>query len=145
MKELEVYKHIVQYYETDMMGFVHHSNYIRWMEESRVDFLRQLKIDYTSLEKDGIVSPTVEVNCRYRKSTTFEDIVFVTVTMTEFKGVKLKFAYIMKNAEGEVVAEASSVHCFIDKNGRPIRLAKEYPEYYSIIMDNIVWESDSEG
>lgn len=145
MKELEVYKHIVQYYETDMMGFVHHSNYIRWMEESRVDFLRQLKIDYTSLEKDGIVSPTVEVNCRYRKSTTFEDVVFVTVTMTEFKGVKLKFAYIMKNAEGEVVAEASSVHCFIDKNGRPIRLAKEYPEYYSIIMDNIVWESDSEG
>ena len=117
MKELEVYKHIVQYYETDMMGFVHHSNYIRWMEESRVDFLRQLKIDYTSLEKDGIVSPTVEVNCRYRKSTTFEDVVFVTVTMTEFKGVKLKFAYIMKNAEGEVVAEASSVHCFIDKNG----------------------------
>ena len=145
MKELEVYKHIVQYYETDMMGFVHHSNYIRWMEESRVDFLRQLKIDYTSLEKDGIVSPTVEVNCRYRKSTTFEDVVFVTVTMTEFKGVKLKFAYIMKNAEGEVVAEASSVHCLIDKNGRPIRLAKEYPEYYSIIMDNIVWESDSEG
>ena len=50
MKEIEVYKHIVQYYETDMMGFVHHSNYIRWMEESRVDYLRQINIDYTRLE-----------------------------------------------------------------------------------------------
>ena len=140
MKEIEVYKHIVQYYETDMMGFVHHSNYVRWMEEARVDFLCQLDIDYTRLEKDGIVSPTIEVTCRYKKSTTFQDEVFITVTMTEFKGVKLKFAYIMKNAKGEVVAEANSVHCFIDKTGRPIRLAKEYPEYYGIIMDNIVPE-----
>ena len=140
MKETEVYKHTVQYYETDMMGFAHHSNYIRWMEESRVDFLRQIEIDYPRLEKDGIVSPTIEVNCRYRKSTTFQDMVYITVTMTEFKGVKLKFAYLMKNAAGETVAEANSVHCFIDKAGKPVRLAKEYPEYYSIIMDNIVPE-----
>ena len=140
MKEIEVYKHTVQYYETDMMGFAHHSNYIRWMEESRVDFLRQIEIDYPRLEKDGIVSPTIEVNCRYRKSTTFQDMVYITVTMTEFKGVKLKFAYLMKNAAGETVAEANSVHCFIDKAGKPVRLAKEYPEYYSIIMDNIVPE-----
>ena len=140
MKEIEVYKHTVQYYETDMMGFAHHSNYIRWMEESRVDFLRQIEIDYPRLEKDGIVSPTIEVNCRYRKSTTFQDVVYITVTMTEFKGVKLKFAYLMKNAAGETVAEANSVHCFIDKAGKPVRLAKEYPEYYSIIMDNIVPE-----
>ena len=108
-----------------------------------MDLLCQLNIDYTRLEKDGIVSPTVEVNCRYRKSTTFQDVVFITVTMVEFKGVKLKFAYVMKNADGEVVAEASSVHCFIDKSGRPIRLAKEYPEYFGIIMDNIVPENDS--
>jgi len=140
MKETEVYKHTVQYYETDMMGFAHHSNYIRWMEESRVDFLRQIEIDYPRLEKDGIVSPTIEVNCRYRKSTTFQDVVYITVTMTEFKGVKLKFAYLMKNAAGDTVAEANSVHCFIDKAGKPVRLAKEYPEYYSIIIDNIVPE-----
>ena len=138
MKDIEVYKHTVQYYETDMMGFAHHSNYIRWMEEARVDLLEQLSIDYTSMEKQGIVSPTIEVNCRYRKSTTFPENVFIYVTITEFKGVKLKFAYLMKNANGEIVAEASSVHCFIDKNGKPIRLAKEYPEYYGIIMDNIV-------
>ena len=140
MKETEVYNHTVQYYETDMMGFAHHSNYIRWMEESRSDFLRQIEIDYPRLEKDGIVSPTIEVNCRYRKSTTFQDVVYITVTMTEFKGVKLKFAYLMKNAAGDTVAEANSVHCFIDKAGKPVRLAKEYPEYYSIIMDNIVPE-----
>ena len=141
MKEVKVYRHKVQYYETDMMGFAHHANYVRWMEEARVDLLEQLDIDYASMEKQGIVSPTIEVNCRYRKSTTFLEDVYITVTITEFKGVKLKFGYVMKNAGGELVAEASSVHCFIDKTGRPIRLAKEYPEYYGIIMDNIVPEN----
>ena len=134
---MEAYKHIVQYYETDMMGFVHHSNYIRWMEEARADYLRQLGIDYMGMERDGIVSPTIEVSCRYKKSTTFLDEVTITVSMAEFKGVKLKFAYIMTNANGEVVAEANSVHCFINKNGRTIKIAKEYPRYYEIIMDNI--------
>jgi len=134
---MKAYKHTVQYYETDMMGLAHHSNYIRWMEEARVDFLKQLGIDYPKMEKDGIISPTVEVNCKYKKSTTFPEEVFITVKIKEFKGVKLKFSYSMVNTSGESVAEAESVHCFINKEGRPIRFAKEYPEYNKVILDNI--------
>ena len=37
MKEIKPYEHIVQYYETDQMKVVHHSNYIRWFEEARID------------------------------------------------------------------------------------------------------------
>ena len=51
---MEKYKHIVQYYETDKMGIVHHSNYIRWMEEARVDFLSQIGWDFAKLEEMGI-------------------------------------------------------------------------------------------
>ena len=51
------YVHQVQYYETDRMGITHHSNYIRWMEEARVDFLRQIGWGYDRLEAMGIVSP----------------------------------------------------------------------------------------
>ena len=32
---MEKYVHTVKYYETDRMGFTHHSNYVRWMEEAR--------------------------------------------------------------------------------------------------------------
>ena len=35
------YKHLVQYYETDQMGIVHHSNYIRWFEEARSYILEE--------------------------------------------------------------------------------------------------------
>ena len=43
------YDHKVQYYETDGMGIVHHSNYIRWFEEARVDLLEQLGFGYRDL------------------------------------------------------------------------------------------------
>ena len=34
--------HKAQYYETDQMGIIHHSNYIRWFEEARVGFLEEI-------------------------------------------------------------------------------------------------------
>ena len=134
---MEKYTHKVHYYETDRMGITHHSNYIRWMEEARIDFLKQLGWDYARLEKEGIISPTVEVSCKYKRSTTFSDDVFIIVKIREFKGVKLILDYSMKNAEGAVVAECESVHCFISKEGKPIRLAKEFPEFNKAITDNI--------
>ena len=53
---MEIYKHKVQYYETDKMGITHHSNYIRWMEEARIDFLSRIGWDYKSMEDSGIIS-----------------------------------------------------------------------------------------
>ena len=47
------YDHKVQYYETDGMGIVHHSNYIRWFEEARVDLLEQLGFGYDRIEEAG--------------------------------------------------------------------------------------------
>ncbi|MBQ0041970.1 MAG: acyl-CoA thioesterase [Lachnospiraceae bacterium] len=131
------YKHVVQYYETDKMGVTHHSNYIRWMEESRVDYLKQLGWDYVKLESLGVVSPVVEASCKYKNSTTFADEIEIVVSVSEFKGVKLVLHYEMKKADGTLAAEADSVHCFLDTTGRPIRLAKELPGFYEAIMNEL--------
>ena len=132
---MEKYTHIVQYYETDRMGVTHHSNYIRWMEEARIDFLRQIGWDYAKLEEMGIISPVVEVSCKYRSSTTFSDQIQISVSVKEFKGVKLMIHYEMENQEGKKVCEADSVHCFVDNSGRPIRMAKMYPELTEILKN----------
>ena len=55
---MKPYEHKVQYYETDKMGIVHHSNYIRWMEEARIDFLDQIGWNYKVMEDNGIISPS---------------------------------------------------------------------------------------
>ena len=53
VKIIEKYRHVVNYYETDRMGITHHSNYIRWMEEARIDFLNQLGWGYEKFEAEG--------------------------------------------------------------------------------------------
>ena len=126
------YMHTVQYYETDRMGITHHSNYIRWMEEARVDFLSQIGWDYARLEEMGIISPVINVNCDYKKTTTFADKVYIKVSVKEFKGVKLFLSYEMKNEDGVVVCTATSSHAFLTKEGKPIRVQKEYPDFYKL-------------
>ena len=134
MEPVRDYVHTVHYYETDKMGITHHSNYIRWMEEARVDFLNQIGWNYAKLEESGIISPVINVTCDFKRTTTFSDVITISASVREFNGVKLKFAYEMKNAEGTVVFTATSMHAFLNHEGRPVRMKQDYPELYETIM-----------
>ena len=85
---MDLYTHRIAYYETDRMGVAHHSNYIRWMEEARVDFLERIGWPYGKMEELGVLSPVIAVNCEYKKSTTFDDLVSIRVTVREARPVK---------------------------------------------------------
>ncbi len=130
---MEAYRHTVQYYETDRMGITHHSNYIRWMEEARVDFLRQLGWGYDRLESEGVVSPVTALTCRYKATTTFPDVVTVRVAVEELKNVTLRIGYTMTKQDGTTVFEGASEHCFLDGGGRFVRLRRELPEFYAAL------------
>ena len=130
---MEVYRHKVQYYETDKMGITHHSNYIRWMEEARIWFLSEIGFSYAKLEEMGVVSPVLSVNCRYLAPSTFDDEVFITVSVSEFRGVKLHLAYKMKDAQDHTICEAQSEHAFLNREGRPVRMKKEYPDLFAAL------------
>lgn len=136
MKE---YLHTVHYYETDKMAITHHSNYIRWMEEARVDYLEQLGWGFEKLEAAGISSPVLNVNCAYKHTTTFADKVEIRVTVKEFTGVRLTLGYEMKKAgTDEICCTATSEHCFLSaETGRPVRLQKDYPGFYQALMEQI--------
>lgn len=129
------YTHTVQYYETDKMGITHHSNYIRWMEEARVDFLSQIGWDYARLEDMGIISPVLSVSCDYKQTTTFSDRIAISVSVSEFKGVKLHLSYIMQNKDGVTVCIGASSHAFLNREGKPIRMKQEYPELYEVLSN----------
>ena len=127
------YIHKVQYYETDKMGITHHSNYIRWMEEARIDFLEHIGWEYAKLEEMGLVSPVMNVTCDYRKTTTFSDEISIEVSVKEFRGVKLFLSYEMKNDKGETVCTAQSSHAFLDREGRPARVKQDFPELFDTL------------
>lgn len=73
----------VNYYETDKMGITHHSNYIRFMEEARMNFLSEAGYPMTRLEAEGITSPVVSVNCDYKRPTTYGDEIEIEVNLKQ--------------------------------------------------------------
>ena len=131
------YRHIVQYYETDRMGVAHHSNYIRGMEEARVELLAEIGWPYDRLEALGAVSPVTAVECRFRHSCTFADAVDVAVSVESFSGVRLRLRYEMTGADGVLLCEGASEHVFLDRGGKPLRVNKAYPELYKALAGMI--------
>ena len=122
-------------YETDQMAIIHHSNYVRWMEEARVDFMDQVGWSYQRFEDEGLISPVTSIECKFKHSTTFPDKVYIEVSVDECRGIKLRLKYIMTNEDGTVVCEAESEHCFLSADGKFVRLNKEYPEFYQLLCD----------
>jgi acyl-CoA thioester hydrolase len=120
----------VQYYETDMMGIAHHANYIRWMEEARIDFLDQLGFPYARMEADGIISPVRAVSCQYKKPCTFGDTLSIAVTVDSFNGVVLTLSYDMtRESDGALICQARSEHVFMHREGGLLRMKRDMPEF----------------
>lgn len=134
MKTIKPYLHKVNYYETDKMGITHHSNYIRYMEEARVDFLDQLGWSFIKLEEEGMASPVMSVEGVYKKSTTFPDTISIMVGIEKLSAAKLTFSYEFK-CKDEVVFLGKSTHCFLDTNGRPVLIERQYPKFYAELKE----------
>ncbi len=129
---MKPYIHTVRYYECDRMGITHHSNYIRFMEEARIDWMDQLGYGFEKMEAEGVVSPVLAVECHYKHSTTFKDEIAIEVEVAEITTLKIKFAYTMR-VKDTVVCTAESLHCFLE-NGRPVALEQRFPDFYRILM-----------
>lgn len=131
---MQPYYHRVQYYETDRMGITHHSNYIRWFEEARVAFLDAIGWSYATLEQQGIISPVVDVSCKFLQATTFDDVVLIQINVQKFSGVKLIFEYkIYQQETKQCVAKGTSSHCFTTKDGQILRLSQTHPQFSDVL------------
>ena len=132
---MERYIHRVHYYETDAMGIVHHSNYVRWMEEARIAALSHIGLPYDRMEKDGILVPVLTAGCEYRLAFRFGDSFVVSLKPLAFNGVKLKIGYEIHHKEtGALHAKGETSHCFTDKDMKLLRLKKDYPDVYEGLM-----------
>lgn len=136
MKKIKPYGHKVQYYETDQMGVVHHSNYIRWFEEARTDFMEQMGMGYDEMENRGIISPVLSVEADYLRMVHFGESVTIDTKVREYNGIKLTVEYeIVDNTTGMVHCRGLTKHCFLNKNGRPVSLKKDFPDFHEMFAN----------
>lgn len=142
--KINLYEHRVSYYETDQMGIVHHSNYIRWFEDARVDFLEQAGYSYKKMEDIGIMIVVLGASCDYKISARFGDNVIIIPKISEFNGFKMTVTYrVLNKADGALLATGETRHCFTDLNLKPVRTKKDYPEIYKLFYDFIGVDLDA--
>lgn len=133
--QYQIFRRTVNYYETDKMQVVHHSNYIRYLEECRMDLMRQVGLDYAEMEQNGIMIPVLSVSCDYRTPARFGETICIIPKIESFHGVKFDVSYRICSEDLSVLHnEATSSHCFVDFNFKPVRLKKEYPHIYETMQ-----------
>ncbi len=131
------YERKAYYHETDQMGVIHHSNYLRWLEEARIFFLDNLGLSYKKMEEIGIISPVVSIKLDYIKPVHFDDYVLIDMKVIKYTGVKMIFEYVIRDKNtNDVMVRAESSHCFTDGKN-VISFKRKYPEYHKIIDDYV--------
>lgn len=133
-----IYKRKINYYETDKMGIVHHSNYIRFLEEARCYMLEEIGYPYSKIEENGIMIPVLGVKCTYKHHVTYDDEIQIEAFVKEFTGVKMTVGYhVINTANNEIVIEAETKHCFTNNNLRPIALKKHWKELHEGLLKEL--------
>ena len=126
-----IYERKINYYETDRMGIVHHSNYIRFLEEARCAFLDALDMPYSMLESLGIMIPVLGVQCDFKHHVTFNDTILIDVSIKSFNGIRLVMQYtITDKNSGNLVLTGETKHCFTNTDLKPINLKKHFENIY---------------
>lgn len=124
----------VNYYETDRMGVVHHSNYIRFMEEARTAWMADIGCPYDWIESLGIMIPVTSVDFQYKKGLEYGQTMCIEVSLSEYTGVRLLMKYRVTCKEtGELCGTGESGHCFVNGDFRPISLKRSCPQVHEIL------------
>jgi acyl-CoA thioester hydrolase len=123
----------VRYVETDQMGVVYHSNYLVWFEVGRVEFIRQLGLNYKLMEEeDGCGISVVDVHARYRAPARYDDELVIETRLLAARGPVIKFGYrILRVGDGVLLCEGETTHVCVGKNMKKMCLPPKYAERFA--------------
>lgn len=127
------------YYETDQMGIIHHSNYIRWFEVARTDYMDQLGFGYDKAMEAGIDFMLLNVQCSYKSMVRFNDIVKIIPSISQLSPSRMTITYQIINVKSEeLCCIGSTSHCYFDNaKQRPVSLKRRLNGLYSLFESSI--------
>lgn len=119
------FKTRVYYYDTDKMGVVYHSNYLKWMEIARTEYFRDMPITYNDIEKEGFFLAIKKVDVEYINSAKYDDIIEIFVEIKKINNIKIEFYYEMYDDKNILKAKGTTVNVFVDNKGNLKRISQE--------------------
>lgn len=132
----QIFNRKINYYETDKMGVVHHSNYVRFFEEARVDLMDKLGFSYKKAEELGIIIPIINYEVNIKIPAKFDDNMKIITTITKYNGIRMNCEYKIFISD-KLIATGKTGHCFTNSEIKPIRLEKMSKELDEIIKKEI--------
>ncbi len=125
MKQTPVRIRVI-YADTDAMGIVYHTNYIRWFEIGRTELLRQMGIFYSAFEASGLNLPLTEAYCHYLRPARYDDVLELDTCIAYLKRASMKFTYrIWDETRDNLLTEGYTVHACTDNSGKIVRFPRE--------------------
>lgn len=127
-------KIVPRYAETDQMGIIHHSVYAIWYEQARTEFFNEIGFRYDEVEKNGVMTPLIELNCEYKRPAYYNQAVEIRTKIIKLTPVKFILEYDIYNQENQLINIGKTTLAWADaKTFKIINLQKKYPEVYQLI------------
>ena len=122
----------IKYSDTDQMGIVHHSNYLKYFENARIAWLRHLGVSYKKIEQDGILMPVVSSSLQFIVPLYFDDEITIEIILTDVPKATLSFKYKIKNQINQLVCRGETKLAFLNsKTMKPVRVPKNIYDLFS--------------
>ena len=123
---------LIRYYETDQMGFVHHSNYLRYFELARIEWISSLGLSYQKMEKRGYLMPVIKANIDFKRPLIFGNSFKVKIKSKEIPKVKFELTYEIILDEDIIIAKGSTTLAFLSSNNlKAVRCPKFFSDLFS--------------
>lgn len=113
-----------RYSETGQDGIIHHSSYVIYLEEARVEFFKSIGCDINAFEKQKIFCPVVDLVVKYHKPLLSLEEIVVQVSVQSFSKVRFVLEYQILREES-CVATGTTSHCFTNELFKPIPIPLE--------------------
>jgi len=136
---MKIYETVIRvpFADTDRMGIVYHTNYVKYFEVGRTEYLRELGFPYTQLEQQGIWLPVASVYCEYKSPAKYDDLLIVKTWAAKFKGATIVMAYkIYRKGTEELLVKGETRHPVTDDHLKPIRLRNINEELYNAFRED---------
>ncbi|WP_421384992.1 acyl-CoA thioesterase [Bacillus salacetis] len=121
----------VRYAETDQMGVVYHANYLVWMELGRTKLIEDLGFRYADMEKEGIISPVIDIEISYKSPVRYGEKAVVKTWVESYDGLRVTYGYEIFTEKGDLSVTAISKHVCVKKDSfRPISVKRLFPDWH---------------
>ncbi len=128
-----IFEQTVYYGDTDAYGVVWHGSYLRWMEQARVEFCRELGLDLVEMKRNDIVIPVTNINIRYKASAKLDEKIIVESSISKASPITITFSQIIKHKETEKVFTIAEVEV-VAVNGEG-KIYRKMPEVLKSICE----------